>query len=805
MKGREATRHLLTVILIAHIAAPAGIGAQTRDITGFVRDSVNHEALPNAMVSLLGQGLRTFTDEFGRFSFVKVGPGPDTLRVEYLGYRVRKAPLAGGVLSALTVYLAPQAIEVEGLTVETSTAIVQPARKASTIGISPRELSTLPSVGEPDVFRALQLMPGVSGTNDATSGLYIRGGTPDENLVLLDGMTVYHADHFFGFFSAFNPDAIKDIRLMKGGYPARYGGRTSSVVEMVGKTGSNSDYDMSVGLNLLSTRAVTEVPLGGKGSWLVSVRRSYTDVIRTGLYDRIFDAVGGQQEETLPGGGQGRGPGGGFPGRGNFASQTLMPDFYFYDLNSKVTYTPTSEDVVALSFYSGKDNLDQSSAGETLFAPDGRELVTSDRIDRSNWGNAGASGRWSRRWGSRFTSDVLAAHSRYYSEANRSNEAGGLAQGFLEDNRVDETRIRLDGQWQPIRGHDVGFGWETTRSEVAYAFQQLQGDSIRGRLDLGGDGLLTSIYAQDQWSPVGWLDLTLGLRSTWHDQTGRAYVEPRFSAEAQLSDRWLLKGAWGRYHQFVKRVENENIQQGSRDFWVLAGDELPPAYAEHRIAGVTYENPDFLLDAEVYDKVLDGVSQFSTRARTRPDQTLTEFFFSGTGRARGLELLAQKKRGPLTGWISYTLSQVEYDLAGFNGDEPFPASQDQRHEVKVVGAYQWGRWTFASTWVFGSGKPYTVPEAQYSLTTLDGRELSLIHVGEKNGDRLPAYHRLDVSATRRFESRRLFYELDLSIFNLYGRSNVWYRQFDLSQSPLLVTDVTTLGLTPSVGLRVGLR
>ncbi|HSW30449.1 MAG TPA: TonB-dependent receptor [Longimicrobiales bacterium] len=801
MTGRGAAWRLLTTMLLAGVVGPMGLPAQSRDIRGVVRDSANHEALPNAFVNLVGAGRRTLTDEFGRFSFVRVGPGPQTLRVEYIGHRSQEVALPDGPLEALTILLVPEAIEIEGLTVQTSRAIVEPARQISTVGISPRQLNALPSVGEPDVFRALQLMPGVSGTNDATSGLYIRGGTPDENLVLLDGMTVYHVDHFFGFFSAFNADAIKDIRLMKGGYPAKYGGRTSSVVEMVGKTGSNDSYNLSAGVNLLSARAVTEVPLGGKGSWLLSLRRSYTDVIRTGLYDRIFSAVGGQEESTLAG----SGPGGGFRGRGNFASQTLVPDFYFYDLNSKLTYAPTQEDVVAVSLYSGKDNLDQSSAGQTLFAPDGRELVTSDRIDKSNWGNAGASGRWSRRWGSRFTSDVLAAYSRYYSEGNRSNAAGGLGQGFLEDNRVEEARFRLDNQWQPARGHDISFGWETTHSEVGYAFQQLRGDSVGGSLDLGSDGLLTSLYAEDQWSPAGWLDLTVGVRNTWYDQTGGTYLEPRLAADLQVSDRWFLKAAWGRYHQFVKRVENENIQQGSRDFWVLAGDNLPLAYAEHRIAGITYEDDVVLLDAEAYDKVLDGVSQFSTRARSRPDQELTEFFLSGTGRARGIEFLAQKKRGRLTGWVSYTLSRVDYDLVGFNNDESFPASQDQRHELKVVGVYQLGRWTFGSTWVFGSGKPYTVPEAQYTLTTLDGRELSLIHVGEKNGDRLPAYHRLDVSATRRFESRRLFYELDLSIFNLYGRSNIWYRQFDLSQSPMLVTDVTTLGFTPSIGLRVGLR
>ena len=779
---------------------------ETMDLTGVVRDSASSEAIPNAVVSVQGAPQSTLTDSFGRFSLVGVPPAPQTLEVTFMGYGSVSVPLEAAPDGPIEVLLAPRAIEIEGVTVETSSEIVQSSETVSQVAMSPARLNTLPSLGEADVFRSLQLLPGISGTNDASSGLFVRGGTPDENLVLLDGMTVYHVDHFFGVFSAFNPDALKDIRLYKGGYPARYGGRTSSVVEMVGKSGDPDALGASASMNLLSASAVTEVPLGGKGSWLVSARRSYTDIIQTPLYDDIFGTLeGGEGEEGQQTGG---GPGAGGPGAGGFGGfqqEAEQPSFYFYDVNSKLTYSPSVRDVFTASVYVGGDHLDESSAGQEFTFGQGQTRTTPDRVDLSSWGNRGASARWARQWSSHFTSDLLAAYSEYFSDGSLEVAATDFGLGFDESNRVADFTARLDNTWRPSSSSSLGFGLHLTRSDVEYQFDQLRGDSITRSLELGNQGRLAAGYVEHSWQPTERLDVTAGLRAATFDQMAGVYWEPRASARFELADGLSLKGAWGRYNQFVKRIENEDVLEGSREFWLLAGEDLAPQSAEHRIAGIRYDPPGWLFDVEVYDKHLDGVSQFSTRARTNPGQRLEELFFSGTGRARGVELLAQRTEGALTGWTSYTLSSVEYELEGFNEGDAFPASHDQRHEVKTVASYQRGPWVFSGTWVFGSGRPYTVPESQYGLTLLDGETISYIHVGEKNGQRLPAYHRLDLSASRRFETERYFYELNFSVYNAYGRDNVWYRQFDLSELPMVVTDVTTLGFTPSIGFRIGLR
>ena len=792
---------LKTTLMLTTLAflAPLGVRGQSTDLMGTVVDSLTNEVLPSVMVSLGESSFGVLTDAFGRFSLVGLPAGPIQLTIEHLSYRTLVLELSEVPTDPLRVMLAPDAIELAGIRVRAQTQVMDAARGISQVSIAPEEIQVLPSLGEPDIFRSLQLLPGVSGTNDATSGLFVRGGTPDENLVLLDGMTVYHVDHFFGIFSAFNADAIKDVQLYKSAYPARFGGRTSSVVNMIGRAGDPQAFRMSAGANLLSGRTAVEIPLGDAAALMVSARRSYTDVIQSGLFNNLFNTLTDADEaaETQqPAGFGGR--------RRRFEVQEATPSFYFYDVNAKLTWTPSPRDVVAASLYGGADNLDQSTAGQAIQFG-GNTFNTPNRQEITDWGNRGVSARWFRQWGGRFSSDAQIAASEYFSDGAREITSDQFANGFLEENRVQDMSLRLDNSWRVARSSTVEFGALLTQSDVRYGFEQLLGDSVRGSLALAGDALQTSGYVQHVWTGPAGLKLTTGARGTHSDATGRSYFEPRASLELPLGANLKIKGAWGRYNQFIKRVENEDILEGSRDFWVLADSVLAPTTAEHRVLGVSYETRGFLFDLEGYHKGLDGVTQFSTRSRRAPGQAFGDLFFSGTGVAKGVELLVQRKVGPLTGWVSYSLSQVEYDLDDFNRGEPFAASHDQRHEFKTVGVYQMGPWTFSGTWVYGSGRPFTAPESEYAVELLDGTSFSYIHVGGKNAERLPAYHRMDVGATRRFESARFFYELNISAFNAYGHNNVWYRKFDLTDSAVVVTDVTTLPFTPSIGFRMGIK
>ncbi|MYE15429.1 MAG: TonB-dependent receptor plug domain-containing protein, partial [Gemmatimonadetes bacterium] len=379
-RKRSPRQHLPRLLLLPLLASltssPSRLEAQdTRTIQGVVRDSINGEAIVHAAIQIAGTGRQVNTNADGFFTVVGAPRETFTLRIVHIGYTPTETPVNAGFSGRLNIEIAPLPVELEGVEfVADEYRLVRATDGVSRIAASPAEMAVLPSVGEVDVFRSLQLLPGISGTRESSSGLYVRGGTPDQNLVLLDGITVYHVDHFFGFFSAFNADAIKDIQVFKGAFPAQYGGRVSSVVDMTGKTGDPEQMHYGAGLNLLSASGTFQTPIGSRANLLVTGRRSYTDVVRTGLYSNIFDVFNittGPQAPAAggPGGGRGFGGPGGLFGSANQDAAT--PDFHFYDFNAKLTWLPGDRDVVALSVYGGRDYLDKSQQRSLSFTPRG--------------------------------------------------------------------------------------------------------------------------------------------------------------------------------------------------------------------------------------------------------------------------------------------------------------------------------------------------------------------------------------------------------------------------------------------------
>ena len=818
------TRFCQFVLLL--LLVPTVAAQQSFTINGTVRDAETGETLPYANVFIMQTSQGATTNVDGNFVLLGVEPGKYELRISYLGYNdtfleIDTANLDGPLdigINQVSTYLDEVLVTAERF------RMMQAGQAVSKVTISPRDAAMLPSIGEVDLFRSLQLLPGISGTNEGSSGLFVRGGTPDQTLVLLDGMTVYHVDHFFGFFSAFNADAIKDVQVYKGGFPASYGGRTSSVVELTGLSGSN-DFGVGVGLNLLSAQVAAEVPLGQRASLMVAGRRSYTDVLRTGVYNSIYDTLTGADPTATRGG---QGPGGGFgsaerPGgggalRGEFQGPgqvTFQPDFYFYDVNAKLNFRPSDKDVLALSFYNGRDNLDESrlTTNDITRGNQSGGTVVTDIYDITGWGNLGVSAKWSRQWSPRAYSNLLLAYSEYFSENTRNSVLERYAAendsllfsgdaANLEDNRLGDFSLRLDNEFHLSKAHKFDAGFQATRSDVKYT--NVRNDTLTVFSE-DQSAQQVALYVQDTWKPRASLSLTIGLRGSWYNLTGSTYLEPRASVQYTLSDRFQLKGAFGQYNQFVARVVNENVTEGARDFWLLADEEnVGIQESTHYVLGASYETPSWLFDIEAYRKNLAGLSEFSLRfQRGGADFVADDLFFDGSGVARGLEFLLQRKVGRMTGWLSYTLAEVKHAFSGLNGGESFPALHDQPHELKLVGTARLGsRWNLSATWAFATGKPYTSPESQYTLTLLDGSEQSYIHVGEKNEERLPNYHRLDMAVHYRFPVGRSDIDIGFSVFNLYNRTNVWYKEFDLSQSPFVTSDVSFLGITPNLSVRI---
>ena len=827
-RARVAVALLATTLLAPLTGAEAAQGQPPAPrlvtLTGVVRDSATGEVLPNARVGVQSSPRVVITNADGRFTLLGVPAAPQQLRVQYIGYRTVTLPVrADSALRPLEVRLAKAVVRLSGVRATAATeenpTVVAIGRDISVQSISTAQVEAMPSVGESDVFRALQMLPSVAGAGNGGASLSVRGGKPDQNLVLLDGINVYYVDHFFGLFSAFNTDALKDIQLYAGGYPARYGGRVSSVIDLTGKAGDERQFRASGGASLLSARGVVEVPLG-RGSLLLSGRRSYTDVIKSGLYNRLFDFARAGSSTT----GQPQGPGGFGPGRGGFGrfqAATVDPSFYFYDVNAKLTYRPSSKDVATVSVFRGLDNLDQSQTLGGGFAPFNRggqgtgPATTPTLNDLTIAQNTGASARWFRQWTSRVASDLIVSQSRYVSISDRTASGGtpiGGARfnfGFEEDNTVDDRTVRLETTVDVAAASRLEAGVWVTDNTVHYAFVVgSTTDTLQRRRNTLRDNRATTsaAFVQHRWTPVPALELTTGVRATRYDATGASFVEPRVSGGWQLSPALRLKAAWGRYHQFVNRVENEDVLQGSRDFWLLADSALPPQGSTHVVAGFLYDRPGWAFNAEAYDKTMENATLFSRRYRQQFGVNTGSFFYVGDGRARGVELLLEKKRGAFTGWTSYTLMKATNRFAEVDGGRTFASALDQRHELKGFGTFQVGQWDFSTVALYGSGRPYTAPVSQYQLKLLDGTLQSYINVSDKNSLRLPSYQRVDLAASRIFETEGSFdWRVGVSLYNVLNRRNVSFRKFDLSTTPMTVTDVAQLGFTPSLDVKLTWR
>ncbi len=793
--------------------------AQTKTLEGLVKDSQNGERLPNATVIIKGTRVATKTNTEGFFVFPGVSDSLVTLQVSYVGYASQEITVdTRKQTGSIVVKMMPRDITMEAVTVTAEQQnFLKTEKEVSLTKLSPKQLIVLPNVGQVDIFRSLQLLPGISATNDASSSLYVRGGTPDQNLVLFDGMTVYHVDHFFGFFSAFNPDAVKDVEIYKGGFPALYGGRLSSVVDIKGMTGDPNNYHFGLGVNLLSANAVLEVPLFKKGSLFFAVRRSYADILGSDSYASILKLLTGTdiRESTT----RGINPAGGnAPAGFQSPSATLSqetPLSYFSDINAKITFNVTSTDIVSASLYSSGDDLDKSqSSRDQSVAGFSSSIRLPQTTDETAQGNLGVSAKWFRQWDKEFYSNVLFAYAQYSSDYTFGLEGSNLGGNSTnqnrfttdEDNKVKDLTVRIDNQWYLGKDHELLFGTQISKTDVSYNMNSATAfvDSQSMLLSISASATQSAFYVQDKWKVLPLLDVTYGVRATHYSLNGKVYIEPRLSLRYSLTEGLSLKGAYGQYHQFVNRIINENLSEGSRDFWVLADSKLPPSKANHYILGATLEDENYTLDVEAYYKTLDALVEFSQRYRRASDDRYA--FFSGTGTSKGVDILLQKKQGALTGWISYTLGRAEKTLPELNYGRSFPAEQDQTHELKVVGNLALGAdWNVSSTFIFGSGKPYTAPVSQYYIQLLNGTEYSYTHVSEKNAYRLPSYQRWDLSVSKQFGDESFRWIAGITLFNVLNRKNISYYKYDLTSQPPNVTEVVGLGFTPTIFLQVDIR
>lgn len=734
------------------------IFAQKYTISGYVKEVQTGEYLAYASVydSLTGEG--TIANNYGFYS-LSLPQGTVILKAEMASYQGISQKIA--LDKNLIIDIEMPIVEVATVVIKDDKNIAEQAQM-SIIRIPIERLKAIPSIGgEKDILKALALTPGVSIGAEGTSGLLVRGGSPDQNLMLLDGATVYNASHLFGFLSVFNPDALKSVELYKGAFPARFGGRLSSVIDIMMKEGNKVERKTEWNLGLISSRFLTEGPLfKKKGSYLLTARSSYLGLV------------------LLP-----------------FSLQKTgnSINYWLYDLNGKINYQWKDKNQVFLSVYTGND----------FWRTKEKYTTTNYEKTRLDWGNQTASLRYNRIISPKLFAKVLGTYTRYTYNINSeshsvvgnqnppvSYNAASHLQSYIQD-----WTLKTQIDYSPSPRHEIKAGTEAiyhTYRPSAYQVRSTEAIDSVPPLPAPIHAQEYAVFAEDNIHLITWLSSNIGLRAVAFrviDTTYKA-LEPRGSLHIQLPYQLAINASYSKMRQYIHLLSNNGVGLPN-DIWVPATRKVAPQNAQQVAVGLTkfWKKYDTEISIEVYQKWMNNLIdyQLGTNFLSSFNGNWQDIVVKkGIGKAYGIETFVYKKQGKWNGWLSYTLAWNQRQFASINHGLPYYAKYDRRHNVAFTGTYSLTEeWNVGLTWVYTSGSPVTLPIAIQQ--SLQGNEV-FVYDG-RNNRRMPAYHRLDIGFERKYETQQgNIATFGFGLYNAYNRKNPFY---------LAVVRPSQMGTTPN--------
>jgi hypothetical protein len=736
----------LSLLLFVVISA---FGQKKFSISGTIIDKATGEQLIDATVRIqeLPQ-VGTATNSYGFYS-LSASQGEYNVVFSYVGYEtiVQKVSLTKNreINIALSAKAELNEVVING-NKPNNDNILSPQMGVEKLNMA--QINQVPVVlGEKDILKTLSLLPGVKSAGEANTGFYVRGGASDQNLILLDEATVYNASHFFGFFSTFNSDAVKDVTLYKGGMPAEYGGRLSSVLDIKMYEGNNKNYTVEGGLGLIASRVKVEGPIvRDKGSFMISARRTYIDFFLKASTDSTV--------------------------RGS--------SIYFYDINAKANYHFDDKNAVYISGYFGKDVL----ALKNTFG--------------TNWGNATGTIRFNHIFSNRLFSNTSLVFSNY----NYQVQSLQTNDNFSATSQITDVNLKEDLQYS-LGNNTLKFGVNILHHTIAPGditttpTSSFNGKSIEERY-----GFENAAYVSDEWKAGNKLTFLYGLRLTGmfllgpgtfktYDDAGNTLtsttyssgqgvknyfnLEPRFSASYLLDDENSLKASYNRNTQNIHLLNNTTSATPT-DLYVMSSNNIKPEIADQVSTGWfrNFKDNAYEFSAEIYYKWLQNQIDYKNGAQLIGNTDVESLLTYGTGRAYGLELFLKKKYGRFNGWVGYTLSSTELKFDAINNGNYYPARQDRTHDLSVVGIYQLNkRWSFSSVFVYGTGNAVTYPTGKYNIGGL-----TTFSYSERNGYRLPSSNRLDLGATLEGKQHKKYHSSwTFGIYNVYAHRDPYIITF----------------------------
>lgn len=754
---------------------------KSHTISGYVKEQGSGEQLLGVNIFVPGTTYGTSTNAYGFFSLTLPGDFYE-LTISYIGYQTQVRKLVLDEDIEIDIEL-EGALEVSVVEVTANTKSLESNRTLmSTVEIPIEQIKEIPALlGEKDVLKVVQLMPGVQKGNEGQSGFYVRGGGPDQNLIILDGAPVYNAFHLFGFFSLFNGDALKSVELVKGGFPARYGGRLSSVLDLHMKEGHKEKFTGEAGIGLISSRFTFEGPIKkNKSSFIISGRRTYIDAL------------------IQP-----------------FMPKEQKGGYYFYDFNAKVNYDISKKDKVYLSAYLGKDRFYAKA-----------RYNNQDEDYRFEWGNATATARWNHQYNNKLFANTsfIFSNYRFLIGAEQKSKVNNDFFNLRFYSQIRDYSIKHDVDYYPTNGHHIKMGAMAILHQFTPSAVVLKNSFADDNLDSKRriDGIESGLYIEDDMRLGKRFKLNTGLRISHFNNRDKHYVfpEPRISAAYQLKHDMAVKSSFAIMNQYMHLISNTGIGLPT-DLWVPATSKVPPQRSMQIATGIVkdFTEHDFAITVEGYYKEMYNILGYKEGATflifddpaSIDNYAWQDNVTSGTGWSYGTEFLLQKKKGKLSGWIGYTLSWTQLQFDDLNNGKKFWARYDRRHDVSVVGIYKINeKISLSATWVYGTGQAITLPRANYNAVfdnpgnytpNNGGYYTQLTDYGGKNNFRMAPYHRMDVGLRTTKVKPNYSRTIELSFYNIYNRKNpFFYYAATENNGVTKLKQITLFPIIPSISV-----
>jgi outer membrane receptor for ferrienterochelin and colicin len=769
------------ILLVYFLACTSFVFPQKDDavLSGFVTDATTGEILVGTNILLYKDSLTvtiphfrgTSTNNFGFYAIPSLPLGRYILVVRNIGYKT----FIDEVLVTISTGTVRLNIQLNVENIKLGEVVVTGERedkgKVSTIDIAPEILSRLPSLsGEVDLFRSLELLPGVKVSSELSSGLYIRGGSPDQTLTLVDGIIVYNPAHLGNFTSTFNTNAVQNVRLIKGAVPAEYGGRLSSVLDIKLRSGTKEKNKGSLSIGTVNSSLFLEGPLSEKSTYMLSGRKMYYDVFQ--------DA---------------------------FDENSTTPRYNYYDVNSKITLNLGETDIVSIS---GMLNHDR------IYSPpnipyDDYNIEWQNGTLGLNWLHVNPNSLL-------LSSSINYIDYRFKSIINQNAESVNST-GYYSDSKLRDLYAKFNAElnWHP--DHTIKVGTELALHNYDLIYNDYYDELLEQNLYQQTDLIATeaSLYLQDEWEIFPFLITNFGGRLYYFKSKQYLKIEPRFSLSYYLTENFIIKTAYATAHQFLHLIVRNDISLPT-DLWYPSSSVIEPNKSTQYVLGVDsyFDNQSYLLSIEGYYKDIKNLYEFKNAAQAKIDEPIESLFTKGEGEAYGIEFFLNKREGDFAGWIGYTLSWTRRVFDELNNGKIFYPRYDRRHDFSLVVTYNaTENLSFGLTWAYATGQGYSLPSGQYEFQGIgfDNSKNLQFNYPQRNDFRLPSYHKLDLSGSYKFTWLSLPCEVYVSLLNVYNRKNpfAYYVTSDnnsnsssTSYSSPVVNMITLFPFIPSVGFNV---